>query len=142
MTNDSIRGTWADRELPILRAALRRLDAGEDFPSIADIREEIGLDEVQMRAGLRALETASPPYLEVEGYAEIVKTISERARRELGSWPSAPAVVDELIAALEAAADDEPEEQRKGRLRSIAEGLGGFARDVAVQAVGTQLGGI
>ncbi len=50
--------TWATRELPILRAALRRIDAGEDLPTLEDIRAEAGLDVVQMRAGLMALDGA------------------------------------------------------------------------------------
>jgi hypothetical protein len=41
-------------------------------------------------------------------------------------------LVDPLVQGLLGAADGEPDEQRRPRLRSIAEGLGGFAPDVAV----------
>jgi hypothetical protein len=147
MTNDTVLNTWAERELPVLRAALRRLDAGEDFPMLEEIRAEVGLDVAQMRAGLRALEDATPPYIDVsytmagpDHVGGHVNGVSERARRELGSWPSATAVVDQLVAALSAAADDEPEPQRKSRLRAAADALTGFAREIAVQAIGAQLG--
>lgn len=96
---EPLESTWATRELPILRSALRRLDAGEDFPSLEEIRAEIGLDVTEMRAALRALENAWPPYIEivharmgahrVGGY---VNAVSERTRRELGTWPSAETV--------------------------------------------------
>jgi len=63
-----------------------------------------------------------------------------RARRELGTWPSADALLEQLVAALTAAADAEPEPERKGRLKAAAELLGGMARDIAVQAIGARLG--
>lgn len=97
--------TWATRELPILRGALQRLDAGDDFPDLHEVREALGLDSKQMDAGLRALESASPPYIELEWAGYFVKSVGERARRELGTWPSAETVVDRLAAALADAAE-------------------------------------
>ena len=136
-----LENTWTTRELPILRSALRRLDAGEDFPNLEEIRAEVGLDVTQMRAALKALENAWPPYIEVihagmganlvGGY---VNAVSERTRRELGTWPSAEAVVDRLAAALAEAADVEEEPPRKGRLRAAAEAFLGFGRDISARS--------
>ena len=80
------------------------------------IRSEVRLDVSQMRAGLKALEDAWPPYItitwlkgafdDVEGH---VTGVSERARRELGTWPSPETMFDRLAAALVQAADAEPE---------------------------------
>jgi hypothetical protein len=147
MTTD-LASTWADRELPILRAALRRVDAGEEWPDLQELRAEVGLSAPLMRAGLKALEGAWPPYIEVrtvkgspdevEGH---IHGVSERTRRELGTWPSAESLVDRLVEALEQAADAEEEPQKKGKLRAAGEALAGFARDVAVGVVSAQVGG-
>jgi hypothetical protein len=146
-TASGISDTWASRDLPILAAALRRLDAGED-PSLEDIRADAGLTVAQLAAGLKALEGASPPYIEV-GYTGgwtddqangWVDRVSERARRELGAWPSAASLVADLVEALSAAADAEPEPERKSRLRTAADFLGGAARDVAVSVLAQKIG--
>jgi hypothetical protein len=141
--------TWATRELPILRSALRHKDAGEQLVSLEVIRAEAGLDVVQMRVGMTALQSASPPYLgasrSVAGPGEVggfVHVVTERTRRELGTWPTSANVVDELVAALERAAEREPEPDRRSRLRSLAEGLSGFAREVAVGVVSAKLNGL
>jgi hypothetical protein len=65
--------------------------------------------------------------------------ITDEARQAVGQWPSPQVWVDRLVQALHEAAEREPDPERKGRLRAMAEGLGGFARDVAV---GVLSGGI
>jgi hypothetical protein len=90
--------TWAPRDLPILTAALRRLDTGEGFPDLGDLERDTGLSREQRWAGLNALKTAEPPYVLVEGPAAVA--VSERARRELGTWPAADSLVDALAAAF------------------------------------------
>lgn len=148
MTSTALDNTWTTRDLPILRSALRRLDAGEDFPDLEEIRAEVGLDVTQMRAGLRALEHAGPPYIELTytmaGPARVgghVKGVSERARRELGTWPSATSMVDRLVEALEDAEEEEQEPERKSKLRAARDALAGMARDVAVTVIAKQVGG-
>jgi hypothetical protein len=87
-----IEETWASRDLPILKAALRRLDAGEDYADLEEIRRELGFTGDRLLAGIRALESADPPYIEADrmmGWREdhaagTIDVVSERARRELG----------------------------------------------------------
>lgn len=43
--------TWSWRELPILRAALARFDAGAPLVSLPELQHELGLDSAQFRAG-------------------------------------------------------------------------------------------
>lgn len=144
---NEIQETWTWRELPILRAALHRVDHQEDL-ALEAIRAETGLTGPQLRQGLHALENATPPYLDVaiaggwrDDYAGgLLLSVSERTRRELGSWPSAEALVDRLAEVLRDAAGAEPEPARKSKLQAAAEALGSFARDVAVQAIGARLG--
>jgi len=148
---DPLPSTWIARDRPIGAAALRRLDAGEDFVSLEEIRADMGLDVTQMRAGLGALEAASPPYLSVQllgsGPAQVggfVESVSERARRELGTWPSSTGLLDALVAALDQAgeADPDPEPERRSRLKAAAGVLAGMAKEVAVGVIANQLGGL
>jgi hypothetical protein len=120
------------------------MDAGENMPELRAIATEIGMPEDKMRAGVRALVDAEPPYIAVsyaggEAIGHLV-AVYERTRRELGSWPSAPTLVDEIVAALIAAAEIEEEPERKGRLRAAAETIGGIARDLSVAVVAAQIG--
>jgi hypothetical protein len=84
-------------------------------------------------AGMRALETADPPYIERDG--RDIWGVTERARRELGTWPSPESVVDQLVAALTQAALDEQEPEKKSRLTASAQILGGMAKDIAVGVI-------
>ncbi|MDQ1444166.1 MAG: hypothetical protein QOI20_630 [Acidimicrobiaceae bacterium] len=146
---NQLQPTWATRELPILRVALRRLDAGEFFVNLEEIRSEVALEVNQMRAGLNALTEASPPYIRVtytmagpDRVGGHLDAVSERARRELGTWPSPDSIVDVLSQALNDAASAETHDERKSRLRAAADTLASMARDVAVGAIASQLGRI
>jgi hypothetical protein len=132
--------------LPILRAALRRVDAGE-IADLEEIRQELGLRGMQMLAAIKALDAAG--YVDASltmGWSDDhasggIIGISERGRRELGTWPSwADAFVEQLAAALRSAADAEAEPDRKGRLRAAADTLTGIGRDLAVHYVEKRLG--
>jgi hypothetical protein len=135
---DELPSTWASRDLPILSSALRRLDTGEGWPDLGDLESDTGLSREQLWAGLNALTTAEPPYLTAQG--GVVSAVSERARRELGTWPAADSLVDALAAAFAQAAEAEKEPERKQRLRAVADGLGGALRDIAVAVVSKRLG--
>ncbi len=134
--------TWASRELPILRVALRRLDGGEDFVGLTVLSEDTGLDVDATRIGLRAL--ADAYYLEVRWVAPVEMSLftaaTKRARRELGTWPTADSLVDQLVAALRADAEAEHEPERRSRVRTAADVLAGMARDIAVSVIATRLG--
>jgi hypothetical protein len=146
--SEPLPSTWATRELLILRAALRRLDEGSHLADLEEIRQETGLAPDQVWAALRALEAADPPYVEVDwsgGWRDdrasgAIRQVSERARRELGTWPSADAIVSQLVDALAQAAEKETEPERKGRLRAAADAIGGIARDVAVRVIADRIG--
>src|SRR4051794_23018298 len=121
---EGVTPTWATRELPILTAAFKRLDAGAPVVLIGHLREELGLDSPQMRAGLIALATAHPPYIKMQltgGPNTVggrITGVSERARVVLGAWPSPSALVEQLVEALTEPANTETEPERQGRLRS------------------------
>lgn len=141
--------TWTTRELPILVAILRRLDAGAGIVELEDVRAELGMDgNAEVWPAIQALMHASPPFLDVDlsnGWRSdhaggTVLRVGERTRRELGTWPTPETLADRLVAALLAAADAEHDADEKSRLRALAEGLGGFGRDVLVQVTATAIG--
>jgi hypothetical protein len=138
--------TWTRRDLPIVRAALRRADEGEGYIGLDAIQAEVGLDANQMRAGLNALESAFPPYLSTERLFEgeavegRVTDVYERARLLFETWPTSDAVIDRLVAAIEALADNESDPAEKSKLKIAADILGGMARNVVVGALAIWLG--
>jgi hypothetical protein len=118
---------------------------------LEEIRRAVGLSVHDLENGLDALSTADPPYLDYEtasGWSDeragggYISDIFERARVELGAWPSPENFVEQLVAALERAAEDEPEPERKSKLHAAALVIGGMARDVAVSVTAAQLGRI
>jgi hypothetical protein len=135
--------TWTWRELPFLREALPRVDAGEQ-PGLTEIAEAIGITQQEARAAATELEHSSyismrwmphgagggpPPHGQVVG-------VHERARRALGSWPSAEGIVDQLVAALLAAADQAESPEEADELRDAAADLGtSVVKGVAVSVI-------
>jgi hypothetical protein len=135
-----MESTWEPRDLPVLDIVVRYFD---EHPQGVMLRcEEIadlaGRDPAEVHQALKALE---PTYVRLgPGLGSpSVRGVTDQARRVVGQWPSPEVWVDRLVQALREAAEREPDPERRGRLRAMAEGLGGFARDVAV---GVLSGGI
>ena len=112
-----------------------------------EIAERSGLGLADVEKALAALWVARPQYL--EGYAPEEKVYpvlitgrTERALRDTEQWPSPTGIVDALVAAFEREADMELDQGRRSRLWAIAEGLRGFARDVAVNVISNKLNGL
>jgi hypothetical protein len=146
---EEISETWASRELPILRVALRHYDAGERPVNLEVIRAETGFTADQVTVGADALAFgANPPYLEValggraagsEETNGAVMRVFERTRQRLGTWPTPENMLDGLIQALNSEADSASEDQ-KGRLRAAAEALSGVSREIAVRVIAARIG--
>jgi hypothetical protein len=132
---DEVRYTWAERDLPLLRESVRRIDAGEEWPGMREIATSCGIDFGQAEVGFDALEEDG--YLVIRGRAlgvlnGNVSQVTGKARREVGAWPTAEGVVDQLVVALAAAADAETEPEKKSRLRETADTLGSTGYKIAV----------
>jgi DNA-binding transcriptional MocR family regulator len=132
---DEVRYTWAERDLPLLRESVRRIDAGQEWPSMQEIATSCGIDFGQAEVAFDALEEDG--YLVIGGRAlgvlnGNVRQVTGKARREVGAWPTAEGVVDQLVVALAAAADAETEPERKSRLRETADTLGSTGYRIAV----------
>ena len=67
----------------------------------------------------------------------IVGKPTSAALRVAGHWPSPEGLLERLVAALEAAGDDESRDQEeRSRFKQIALWLGGAASQVAINALG------
>jgi len=132
-----------------LRECLRRFEEGIDLPDLEGVRAAVGLPVEAMRVAVSALESADPPYIEVlytpdapDRVGGHVRRVSERARRELGTWPTVDGVVQAIIDGLRLAADQTEEPETKRRLRSAAEVVAGLGRDVLAQVIATKIGSV
>jgi hypothetical protein len=135
--------TWEPRDLPVLDAVVRHFDEHPEATRLT-LQEVAQLASRDVMDVYRALKELSPTYIKLQdlwgGQPDaLVWGVTDDARRAVGQWPSPDVWVDRLVQALREAAEREPDPERRSRLRAMAEGLGGFARDVAV---GVLSGGI
>ncbi|MFN3002211.1 hypothetical protein [Mycolicibacterium wolinskyi] len=132
--------TWTTRDLPVLRAAVEIFDRTGRNPSAAELGAACGFDKDTVQRALRAL--YREPFFEEgmtawSGDILAVGPPTSAALRVAGQWPSPEAQVERLIAALEAAADDESRQpEERSRFRQIALSLRGAAWQVAIGALG------
>jgi hypothetical protein len=133
-----MQSTWESRDLVVLEAAVKSLDehAGNAFPTGSDLQELTGLSADDVKRSLLALDGA---YLEVRkvlagGSASHWRVVDAypNARLVVGQWPTPEALADRLTQALATAADNEPDEEKRGWLKKTAAWLGSAGRDVAV----------
>ena len=124
--------TWSWRELPFLRAALPLVDAGAE-PGTTALAEVAGITQAEARAAAAALEGSFPPFITMRWMPQggggppqhgMVIAVHDSARRALGAWPSAETLVDQLAAALLAAAERAEDPNDAEQLREAAGDLG------------------
>ena len=136
-----MESTWETRDLPVLEAAVRLLDeyAESALPDLGDLCEATGLDNDSVHRALAALQGEYLAYERGGGDGRFthVKSVTAQARRIVGQWPTPEALVDRLVAALDKAAEQEPNDERRSKLRTVSAALGGAVRDVAVEVAAT-----
>jgi hypothetical protein len=132
--------TWTDRDFPVLEAIVRLLDQGSWAVEVRAVAAETGLDPVDVDRAITAL--TGPYVVEYDQFATggdpnpwAVRQVSAEARRVVGQWPTPESLVDRLAKAFGNAANDEPNEERKGRLRQVAAFLTDTGREVATEVV-------
>lgn len=138
---DGLPETWTTRELPVLREIVRRFEDPECWQvRLGDLPAATGLDEVDVQRALRALDGEEPPYFAGTGVAElpyplIITSVTGRARRAVGQWPASDSAVDSIVAALSAAADAEPDEEKRSGFRRAAAFVGDAGREVVYRVL-------
>lgn len=141
--------TWTSRDLPVLRAIVEVFERTGRVMHPNEIVQQSGLTGDQVERALNALEGESPPFITKldrrgSGGISLIGRPTGHARRAVGAWPSAETMADQIVRALEEAAEREPDAERKGWLRKSANYLGNAGRDLAVEigatAIGRQMG--
>jgi hypothetical protein len=132
--------TWESRDLPVLKAVVELYEEKGRGPKVSAIEARTGLDHDTVQRALRALYTE--PYFE-EGQGAwgagllMVGKPTSAALRVAGQWPTPETQVERLIAAFQAAAEDQsrPEEERS-RAKQVGLWLTGALQQVAIGALG------
>jgi len=127
--------TWASRDLPVLEAVAARIDElfTGGYPEAWEIAESTGMEVLDVVAALNALDGTyielrkglTPPKWHIVG-------VTPAARRAVGQWPTGASFVDRLAAGISEAAEQEENPEQKRRLLSVARGLGGAAKTIAI----------
>jgi hypothetical protein len=142
------RDTWTNRDLPVLRAAVDIFESDDDDNiETGEIARRTGFDEETVQRALRVLH--KHPYLDDSGISDANGRVvfagepTGDGLRAAENWPSPQGIVDRLVAALEAAAEDEsrPQEERS-LLKKTALTIGGAAYQVVLGALGGAGGNI
>lgn len=131
--------TWHNRDLPVLREAVKRIDAApRDKPTVHDFATALNIDEETTRRSLTALERDGLVTLIWEQRAAVrrrirsVADVSADAYRKAGAWPTPESGADRLIAALEHIAANTNDEDERTRAQKILDGFAGSGRQIAV----------
>jgi hypothetical protein len=135
-----MESTWERRDLPVLDAVVRYYTEHPQGQGVMLRCEQVadltGLDTTEVYRALKRLE---PTYVRlVEGLARSpsgcsIAGVTDAARRAVGQWPES--LADGIIRGLLEAADREPDQAKRTRLRAAAEALGGFGRDLLINVI-------
>jgi hypothetical protein len=133
--------TWTNRDLPVLKAAVKLYETtGRARIPVTDIAAAVGFDKESTLRAIRAL--YRQPYFEegvTSGQGDFVWVgpPTGEALRAAGQWPTAENLLERLVAALNAAGDDESfEEPERSKLKQAAAWLGSFGSQVVIGALG------
>jgi hypothetical protein len=139
--------TWTDRDLPVLKAIVELDDEGAYLFGPRELMKHTGLPYGTIRQALIALAGEQPPFFDYTDGSDdesreiaAIKNISGHARRTVGTWPTPESLAEQIIAGLNAAAEQAPDEEQRSRLQRAAASIAGVGRDVTVNVIATALG--
>jgi DNA-binding MarR family transcriptional regulator len=136
---------WFTRDLPVLRAIARLVDAPAHggAPYLGQVVPASGLAKGDVVAAARALVAAG--YVEaLTNYAgEIVRFtgISAEARRLAGLWPTPQGEWERLLEQLAARAQNAPTEVERARWQALADAAGALGPDDGALLMSALIGG-
>jgi hypothetical protein len=131
-----MKDTWANRDLPVLDAAVELVDemyTSGRYPEGDDIAGHAGMDIQSVGAALNALDGE---FIELQRTGDFgrwgIPRVTTAARRAVGQWPTAEGIVERLAAGMTRAAERESDPEQKRRVLTVARELGGAAKAIAV----------
>jgi hypothetical protein len=135
------------RDLLVLDAIVRYFAEHDDaFPDVRDLAAITGLRPADVYKACRALNGIYIDFTMLmtggDPNPHFVAGVHPAARQVVGQWPTGEEWVSRLVVALTEAADNEPNEERRPKLRATAQLLGGIAKEIIVQVIATKTGTI
>lgn len=128
---EKLEDVWRDRDYPVLREIARRLDESNQLVSSEFLVSATGLDEEQVSRAVRALSRRQLVRVQWFGGGNFfVNDVAGGVYTLTGLHPSGDDAVSRLVDGLRQAADQEPDEDERSRLRRAADGLLSVSRDV------------
>ncbi|MFG1710668.1 hypothetical protein ACFLIM_46650 [Nonomuraea sp. M3C6] len=136
--------TWKDHDLPVLKAIVQMADEGVVLIEPHQIVDRLGMDPEDVRRALAALAGERPPFFQFTDVTDAdsagreidgIHNPTGEARRVVGMWP-AEMLARQIVAGLEAAAEAEPDEEKRSKLKQTAQFLGGTGWSVLLGVAG------
>lgn len=97
------------------------------------------MDEATVERALWALAGEQPPFFQYMDATTFggrsmtaVHDPTGHARRTVGAWPTQETLAESIVTALQQAADNEPDEAKRGRLRKLADAVGDVGKATVV----------
>jgi hypothetical protein len=132
-----VHDTWAARDLPVLDATIGLLEHSY-MVTVTDIADKMALDPSVVAQALEALDPVYVDFRKTTTGGDprfwYVFKVTPEARRAVGQWPTAEALVSRLAEELSAAARREGNAEHQGLLMYAARLIGDTLRDSAVRA--------
>jgi hypothetical protein len=111
---------WSSLDLPILEA-VAAIESEGGWPTAAGIAHRVGADAETASVRIKALDAGG--FVAVSAYQSngepMDVTLLRDARQAIGQWPNVGDLFDRFVRAIEAAADDQPDEEERSRLRAV-----------------------
>jgi hypothetical protein len=129
--------TWFNRDLPVLISVVARVETTGSAES-TDVLADTGLNPMDADRAIRALQDAGycRTYFEGGGGWGVLE-ISERARRTVGSWPTAETLTNRIIDALETLAhNSSASTPQRTAAQKVLDAVTGDGRAALAGAVG------
>jgi hypothetical protein len=134
-----VQPTWEDRDLPVLRAVVDLFEENGSGVDPESVQRITGFDGPTVARALRALrDNPDQPFFtdcanDADDTVVMVGAPTGWARRAVGLWPTPEILADRIIAVLDRAAEAEPDEAKRGRLKELARFVASSGRDLLVQ---------
>lgn len=135
---------WYDRDLPVLQAIVQLKDErpGQPIPR-ADVAEMTGLDPILVKRAVVSL--TDEPYIVTDGTQvdrfEDIKSVNGAGKRAAGVWPTPENLADTVRDAILRAAEQEPDPEKRGKLKAVGTWLAEGGRDIITGVISGALTG-
>ncbi|MCW2701747.1 MAG: uncharacterized protein JWQ45_3282 [Blastococcus sp.] len=138
--------SWFTRDLPVLRAIARLVDASQHGSSpylLGAVVPASGLPKADVLAAAKALASAGyiEPLTNHAGDIVRITAISAEARRLAGLWPTPQGEWDRLLEQLVARAAQAPTEVERARWRAMADAAQALGADDGALLMAALIGG-